>query len=501
MYRLMSAQEAVSFIKDGDNIVVNSFLALSHPEALEDALFERFSKSGSPSGLTVMSTAGFGSWREDRNFEPLVASGAVKRVVSSHYSTMPITTKKALDNEIEAYCLPLGVISHLIRSQAGGKNGLFSKVGLGLFVDPRQEGPGINERSKEKFVSLMEIDKEEYLFYRMPRPNVALIKGTTVDVAGNISFENEYITGDALSIAQAVKAAGGKVLVQVDRVSHYFSRPRNVIVPGMLVDAVVVAEPTENHKASQALSGDIHVPPAHMPYWMDKLASSSKKRDSKDNSANIIGERAARELKEGDIVNIGIGYPENVGKYALESGKISQITLTVEAGGIGGVPASGTAFGATIGADMVSDISMQFDFYDGSGLDICFMGALEVDKHGNVNAHKMTGRYAGIGGFANITGATKTVVFCFTMTTKGLVAKLENGNVSIENEGSIIKIKEHINSISFSAKQALKNGQRVLYVTERCVFELTENGLKLKEVYPGVDEKTQIRDILDFELA
>ena len=501
MYRLMSAEEAVSMVKSGDNIVVNSFLALSHPEALEDALCRRFENTGSPNELTIIGTAGFGSWREDKNFEPLSKAGAIKRVISSHFSTMPVTTKMALNGDFEAYCFPLGVISHLLRSQAGGKNGLFSKIGLGLFVDPRQEGPAMNSRSEDELVSLMEIDKEEYLFYRMPRPDIAFIKGTTVDVAGNISFENEYVTGDALSIAQAVKAGGGKVIVQVDRVSHNFSRPRNVIVPGMLVDAVVVVDEEEEHKASQALRGDIHVPPAHMPYWMEKLASSSKKRDPEDCSADIIGGRAAKELKDGDIVNIGIGYPENVGKHALESGMISKITLTVEAGGIGGVPASGLAFGATIGADMVSDMSMQFDFYDGGGLDICFMGALEIDKYGNVNAHRMDGRFAGIGGFANITSATKTVVFCSTMTTKGLKTSVKDGKVSIDSEGSIIKIKEHIKSISFSAKQALKNGQRVLYVTERCVFELTENGLKLKEVYPGVDEKTQIRDMLDFELA
>ena len=500
MYRLMSAQDAVRLIKDGDCIAVNSFLALSHPEAVEKALCERFLTSGSPAGLTLIGAAGFGSWREDANFEPLAAAGAVSRVISSHYSTMPVTTRLALENHIEAYCLPLGVISHLMRAHAGGKSGLISKVGLGIFADPRKEGPGINERSREKLVSIAELDGEEYLFYRMPRANVALIKGTTVDVAGNISFENEYVTGDALSMAQAVKASGGKVIVQVDRVSHFFSRPRSVIVPGMLVDAVVVAEPQESHKASQALSGDIHVPPAHMPYWMEKLASS-KKRDELDCSAGIIGRRAAKELKEGDKVNIGIGIPENVGAYALESEIISKITLTVEAGGIGGVPASGTAFGATIGADMVADMSMQFDFYDGGGLDICFMGALEVDRQGNVNAHRMSGRYAGIGGFANITGATHTVVFCLTMTTKGLRCSKKDGKVCIDREGSIVKFKNSITSISFSAKQALKNGQRVLYVTERCVFELCESGLKLIEVYDGIDEKLQIRELLDFELG
>jgi len=309
---------------------------------------------------------------------------------------------------------------------------------------------------------------------------------------------------DALSLAQATKRNGGKVIVEVEKVSHVFSRPRYVIVPGILVDYVVVCEnPIEIVEYNPALSGDIHVPASQMDYYINKLSSNkrdaAKKSEAEDHTAGIIGERAASELRAGQIVNLGIGFPEMVGINASKIGILKDITITVEAGGIGGLPAPGFAFGATIGADIITDMATQFDFYDGGGLDICFLGGLEADKEGNVNAHKLEGSYAGIGGFANITHATKTIVFCMSFTTKGLLTTNENGKIQIKREGSIIKFKKKVSAISFSGKNAINRGQRVLYITERCVFELTEKGLKLKEVFPGIDEKRQIRDMLDFE--
>ena len=344
------------------------------------------------------------------------------------------------------------------------------------------------------------IDGEERLYYKIPKPDIAFIKGTTVDANGNISFEGEFVTADALSLAQATKANGGKVIVQVDRVSHNFNRPRNIIIPGILVDAVVVHEREETLLVDQTLSGDIHVPPTHMDYWMERLSKDDpKKRSSGDASAEIIGMRGAKELHRGDVVNLGIGIPETVGKCASRMGILKDITLTVEAGGVGGLPAPGVAFGATIGADMICDMALQFDFYDGGGLDICFMGGLEVDEKGNVNAHKLPNGFTGIGGFANITAGTKKVVFCLTFNTKGLRTKLQpDGTVEILQNGSLPKFKKQIGSISFSAEQAVKNGQEVIYITERCVFELTKDGLRIKEVFPGVDKQADILDLMEF---
>lgn len=226
-----------------------------------------------------------------------------------------------------------------------------------------------------------------------------------------------------------------------------------------------------------------------------------QKRCSRINTiGKIIGRRAAKELRVDDIVNIGIGIPEMVSRYARKSGMLDMVTLTVESGGIGGFPVSGEAFGAMIGAASVYDMANQFDLYDNGGLDICFMGALEVDQYGNINAHRGPGAFAGIGGFANITAKTPTVVFCMSFNAKGLTVSQKSGEITIEKEGSVPKFVEHVSSISFSSKRAIENGQKVLYVTERCVFRLTPKGLKLIEVYPGIDAKRDILDQLPFEV-
>ena len=503
MFKILSAEEAIACIRDGDCIGINSFLALSNPELLHNALTERYQRTLRPKNLKLFCAAGFGAWDENRFADPYIAAGAVSEIVAGHFSSMPNAIRLAMENRIEAYNLPLGVLSHTIRAAAAGKSGLLSEVGLNIFVDPRIGTPSLNTISKKKFVSLLEVEGKEYLYYKTPKIDVAFIKGTTADPNGNITFEKEYLTVDALSLAQATKANGGMVIVQVDRVSHMFSRPRNVIVPGILVDAVVVDDAhqyRELYTYNPTLSGDIHVPPTQMDYYMSKLSPTKKKVESADVSTDIIGERAALELKKGQIVNIGIGIPEMVGKYASRIGILKDITTTVEAGGIGGLPAPGVAFGATIGADMIVDMASQFDFYDGGGLDICFMGGLEVDRFGNVNAHQLSNSYTGIGGFANITSKTKNIVFCMNFKTKDLVAVRSGNKVTIQSEGRIPKFKSKIETVSFAAKNALRKGQRVFYITERCVFELTPSGIKLKEVYAGIDLSKDIIQQLDFPL-
>ena len=505
MFKIISAAEAADLINDGDCIAINSFLAWSNPQALHTALYERFIETGTPCDLRLFCAAGFGVWDETRGADRYIAAGAVKEVVAGHFGSMPAAIRMALAGDIEAYCLPLGVLSHTIRAAAAGKDWVLSEVGVGIYCDPRIDSYALNKKSTKKLVIVEKIEGRDHLLYYTPKIDVAFIKGTTVDPNGNISFEKEYLTVDALATAQATKRNGGKVIVEVERVSHEFSRPRNVIVPGLLVDAVVVNENEyETGEYNPALSGDIHVPSTHMDYYINKLADRNKRTGTTDKTgdatADIIGERAAGELSPGDIVNIGIGIPETVGKYASKLGILKDVFITVEAGGVGGLPAPGLAFGATIGADMISDMAVQFDFYDGGGLDICFLGGLEVDMYGNVNAHKLPGSYSGIGGFANITYATKTIVFCMSFTAKGLETARENGNIIIKSEGSVMKFKKAISAISFSGSNAIARGQRVLYITERCIFELTAQGLSLLEVYPGVDADKQIHALLDFEL-
>ena len=374
-------------------------------------------------------------------------------------------------------------------------------MGLDIFVDPRKEGPGINRLSiDDSLVKYVEVDGEEFLYYKLPKITVALIKGTAADRKGNISFDDMFMSGDALSICQAVKANHGRVIVQVDRLVDTPSRPRNAIIPGCLVDAIVVVEPEERNEAYTALTGSFEIPYAQWSAWNEKIDTVSAKTRGNSAAGNIIGRRAAKELRVDDIVNIGIGIPEMVSRHARKNGMLDMVTLTVESGGIGGFPVSGEAFGAMIGAASVYDMANQFDLYDNGGLDICFMGALEVDRQGNVNAHRGPGAFAGIGGFANITAKTPTVVFCLTFDTKGLEVSQKKGTVTIEREGTVPKFVEKVKSVSFSAERAIANGQKVLYVTERCVFRLTPKGLKLIETYPGVDVQRDILDRLPFEV-
>ena len=486
-------------IRDGDCICVNSFVGIESPVELHEAIFRRYQKMQSPKHLTVVSSAGFGVWDENRNAEGYIREGAVDRLICGHFGAMPSTKKVVLEDRFEAYNLPLGCISHAIRAQAGGLPGALSKVGLDIFVDPRLEGPGINRLSTdESLVKYVEVDGEEYLYYKLPKLTVALIKGTAADRKGNISFDDMFMSGDALSICQAVKANHGMVIVQVDRLVDTPTRPRNTIIPGCLVDAVVIAEPEKRNEAYTALTGSFEIPYADWNKWSEQIDTLSELRSRNSAVGNIIGRRASMELRVDDIVNIGIGLPEMVSRHARKSGMLDRITLTVESGGIGGFPVSGEAFGAMIGAASVYDMANQFDLYDNGGLDICFMGALEVDGMGNVNAHRGEGTYAGIGGFANITAKTPTVVFCMTFTTKGLDVVSKKGVVTIQKEGTIPKFVNEVRSISFSAKRAMANGQKVLYVTERCVFRLTPNGLKLIEVYPGVDVERDILSQLPF---
>ena len=501
MYEIMSADEAIRLIRDGDCICVNSFVGIENPVALHEALYDRYQRMQSPRHLTIVSSAGFGVWDENRNAEGYIREGAVDRLICGHFGAMMSTKKLVLEDRFEAYNLPLGCISHAIRAQAGGLPGALSKVGLDIFVDPRMEGPGINRISiDDSLVKHVEVDGEEFLYYKLPKLTVALIKGTAADRKGNISFDDMFMSGDALSICQAVKANHGKVIVQVDRLVNTPARPRNAIIPGCLVDAIVVAEPEERNEAYTALTGSFEIPYEDWNMWNEKIDTVSSKTSKNNTVGNIIGRRAAMELRLDDIVNIGIGIPEMVSRHARKNGMLDMVTLTVESGGIGGFPVSGEAFGAMIGAASVYDMANQFDLYDNGGLDVCFMGALEVDGQGNVNAHRGPGAFAGIGGFANITAKTPTVVFCLTFNTKGLEVSQKKGVVTIEKEGTISKFVEEVKSISFSAKRAIANGQKVLYVTERCVFRLTPKGLKLIEVYPGVDAEKDILSHLPFEV-
>ncbi|MGE4354414.1 MAG: CoA-transferase [Oscillospiraceae bacterium] len=498
MPEFVSAREAVSCIKSGDFIGVNTFLTLINPFELLEALAGRFEETGEPNNLTMFCETGFGNWEENSPCERIITSGGVKSVILSHYATMPGTAKMVLNNEIEGYNLLFGAMSHMVREAAGGKPHYITKSGVNLFVDPRFGGSKLNARAQEDWVSDIVIDGERYLKYKTPTFDIALIKGTSCDRFGNITMEKESCTLDAMSLAQATKRTGGKVIVQVEHFTQK-RRPWECIVPGALVDYIVLCPEQKPilgiDQFEPSYAGERFMSSDEITEFV--LAHGAEKTDE---ARAIITKRAVQELKPGMFVNIGIGVPEGVAVEAAKKNLLSSITLTVEDGAIGGMPASGKAFGSAVGAHCIINAAQMFDFYDGGGLDICFLGALEFDKNGHVNSHYNPQKLSGIGGFANISQNAKKVVFCTTFTAGGLQIENRYGKIRIVQEGRVNKLVEAVHAISFSAKNAHLIDQEVLYVTERCVFRLAHDGLVLTEVYDGIDLQKDILDKVPFDL-
>lgn len=491
--KIMSKEQAMSLIKSGDTVAIGGFVGCGHPEELTIEIEKKYLASQEPRDLTLVYAAGQGD-SKDRGLNHLAHEGLLKKVIGGHWALVPKLQQLALENKIQAYNLPQGVISHLYRDIAAGKPGTLTHVGLKTFVDPRNDGGKLNEVTKDDIVQVVNIGNKDYLFYKALPIDVTILRATYADEDGNSTLEKEAALLDGISMAQAAKNSGGKVILQVEGiVSKGCLDPRKVKIPGIYVDAIVlVGDKDNNHMQTfsevynPAYSGEVKLP-------VDSIGAL------KLDERKIIARRAAMELSTGDVTNLGIGMPEGIAMVANEEGIGDNMTLTIEAGGIGGVPAGGLSFGASINPECILDAGSQFDFYDGGGLDIAFLGLAQCDKSGNINVSKFGPKIAGCGGFINITQNAKKVVYCGTFMAGGLKINVDNGKLVISNEGRFNKFIKNVEQITFSGEYAVSIDQPVLYITERAVFRLTKNGLVLEEIAPGVDLEKDILAHMEFE--
>ncbi|NQW09653.1 MAG: acyl CoA:acetate/3-ketoacid CoA transferase [Alphaproteobacteria bacterium] len=487
--KIMSAEAAARLIPDGATVgTTGGGGGLLEADTLMGAVETRFLTTRSPRNLTIVHPLGLGD-RDYRGLNHFAHEGLVKRVIGGHWVWSPRMQQLARDEKIEAYVLPGGVIMQLWREIAAKRPGLHTHVGLGTFVDPRQDGGKMNRRATEDVVELVRADGRDLLRYKPFQVDVAILRGSVADPDGNISFDQEGATLDGLALAMAAHNCGGKVLVQVRRVvDHGELPPRSVRIPGALVDAVVV-EPNQplSHEVfdDPSLTGEARGPdvPAAAPAFNARIA---------------IARRAAEELHDDAVINYGFGIPDAVAKIVAQRGDSSRYYQTIEHGTYGGTLLDGTSFGYARNPAAMIDAPSQFDFYNGGGLDIAFLGMGELDRFGHVNVSKLGGVTVGPGGFIDIAQNARKVVFCGTFEAKGVVLSTGDGRLTIRHHGEVRKLVHQVDQITFSGTQANLQGQEVVYITERAVFRLTPEGLVLSEVAPGIDVKADILDRMAF---
>lgn len=487
MNKITTSEDAVKIIRDHQTICIGGGGA-GHavPDELLKALGNRFRSDSKPENLTIFHPCGIGD-SDKLGLNHIAFPELLKRVIGGFYGNAPRMVKLALDNRYEAYNFPQGVLSHLTRATAAGEPGLLTKTGLYTFVDPRFEGGKINENTTEDLVKHVVVDGQEFLYYKTIPVDIAFIRGSRVDKHGNLYMDDEVATFAMLSIAQAAKVNAGKVIAQVKEIKQNSSTPASrVKVPGQFIDHIVLA------------------PDQPMTYITQNDPSLIYRDHEGDNGQivltdikKIISKRAALELFPGAFVNLGYGIADGVPIVARMEDYLDEITFLIEQGPLGGIPTTGLNFGAMHNPTAILDDGYQFDFFHGGGLDIAFLGFAQVDRHGNVNSSRFGGRMTGCGGFIDISQHSKKVVFCGSFAVKGDAKLIESG-LQILERGKYRKFIKNVEQVTFNGNYALRSGLEVLYITERGVFELTENGLMLIEIAPGIDLKDDILEMMDF---
>lgn len=492
--KFVTAHEAVAAIPDCAYVGIGGFLGIGSAEEIDIALEDRFLTEGHPRDLTLIHTGGVGDGKDAGN-NHLAHEGLVKRLIGGHFARIPKLGQMVEEEKIEAFNIPQGILSHLYRESAAGRPRLITKVGLGTFVDPDIDGAKVNSITTGTMVDKVQIDGEDYLSYHVPPVTVAMIRGTSADEQGNISFENEPLTLEGLSIAMAAKNHGGIVIVQVERVVRKGAiLPQNVRIPHILVDYIVISSaPEKYHRQNYGTYFDPR-------FVRNDIIVDGTVADVPMNIRKVIARRAAMCLNRSmNVVNFGIGIPETVIAVLNEERQNSLFTPIIESGAIGGVALGDMNFGSCICPDAIIDQPYMFDFIDGGGLDMSFLGLAQCDEKGNINVSRFGNKVAGCGGFIDISQNVKNMVFCGTFTAKGLKTHIsEQGNLVIDQEGMSKKFIRSLQQITFSGEVAIKNKKNILFVTERTVLKLTQEGLMVTEIAPGIDIEQDVLRQMEF---
>ena len=486
MYKILKAEEAAALISDNITVAIGGAGA-GHavPDRILKGIGDHFVKKGHPQNLITIHPCGIGD-NDSRGMNHLAHEGLISTDIGGFWGNAPRMVELAKANKLKGYNLPQGVLSHLMRAIASGKPGVLTHVGLNTFVDPRLEGGKINEITTEDVVELIHISGKEYLFYKSMPIDVAIIRGTSVDCEGNLTMEEEVGSFAMLSIAQAAKVNGGIVIAQVKNIRQGHCDPGHVKVPGVFIDYVV----HEPNQEMTFISGfDPSLVKRDVPFSPDELAMEGIKR--------LVNRRAALELRKGAFVNLGYGMSDGVPIVAQQEGITNEIVFMIEQGATAGIPTTGLNFGAMYNPSAILDDGYQFDFFQGGGLDIAFLGFAQIDQNGNINSSRFGNVITGCGGSIDISQNAKKVVYCGSFSVKSEQTITPNG-LEIINPGKFKKFVSRVQQVSFSGKYAMDKKQEILYITERAVFQLTNEGLMLIEIAPGVDLQKDILDMMEF---